>query len=202
MLPWRIIFAAMRRLAVLPLLLALTAPIARAQVRARSGVIRQKMMALAPLVGTWTATTVFHRRDGRMPEDGEIGTYEIGWTLDSTYLAWHITLHDKDNAADTRYMLIMMTYNPDSLRYEENYFYNGSSLKVFESGDYDARRRELRTTAFIPLEDGMRDEHVRTITAIRPNGDVVYTHYSRYNDEAVEHNDFSARLHRLGRAPG
>jgi hypothetical protein len=192
-------------IACVSLLVALAPHGADAQVREQAAVIRQKMLMLAPFVGTWSATTVFHRRDGSMPEYGEVGTYEVGWTLDSTYLAWRITLHDKDASAQTaprtRSMLIMMTYNPDSLRYESIYFYNGSSLRVFETGDYDGAGRALRTVAFIPLEDGMRDEHVRTITAIQSNGDVAYAHYSRYSDEAAERNDFSALLHRMARHP-
>ena len=154
------------------------------------------MRALSPYVGTWQASTVFHNRDGRGPEYQEVGTYTVSWMLDSTYLEWRINLHDRNNSGRGRSMLVLTTYNADSSRYEQTYFYSGSPMRVFESGVYDGAAREFRTRTFIPREDGVRDEHVRTITTMPSDSEIVHVHYSRYSDEAVERNDFSATLRR------
>jgi hypothetical protein len=145
---------------------------------------KAKMRDLSGLVGTWDAHTSFD----------EVGTYTISWALDSTYLQWHLAL-------GKRSMMIMLTYNPDSARYESTYFYNRSSLRVFETGAYDPAAHEFRTEAFIPREDGVRDEHVRTITKFFGDTAITYTHFSRYSDQAAERNDFSATLRRATRRP-
>jgi Protein of unknown function (DUF1579) len=163
----------------------------------RASITRAKMRALAGLVGVWDAQTVFHEKDGKTPEHREIGTYTISWALDSSYLQWDLSLHARDNPAHTRHMMILQTYNPDSSRYEQTYFYKTSAMRVFETGTYDTVAREYRTAAFIPLEDGTRDEQVRTITKIGSDT-VVYTHYSRHSNEPAEWNDFSAALVRAG----
>lgn len=91
---------------------------------------------------------------------------------------------------------MLITYNPDSSLYEVNYFYNGSNLKVFEKGAYFAGQGEFTTEAFIPFEDGARDERVRTVTRL-DGYKIHHTHYSQYSDEKVEWNDFTAELTRI-----
>jgi hypothetical protein len=98
-------------------------------------------------------------------------------------------------------MVIMMTYDPDSLRSETTYFYSGSPLRVFESGAYDPTRKEYLTRAFIRREDGVRDESVETISRFTTTNDSLYEHYSRYSGEAAERNDFTAVLHRVPSRP-
>jgi hypothetical protein len=177
------------------LLLALITTSSAAQNRAKASLIREKMRALRPFVGSWSAATVFHERQLGVAETKEVGTYAISFVLDSTYLKWEILLRRTDNGR-VRSMMILLTYNPDSVRYEGNYFYNGSPLKVFEVGEYNSAREQLRTTAFIPREDGIRDENVRTVTTVDPTR-IVYEHYSRHSDEPAEWNDFSAVLRRV-----
>ena len=169
---------------------------ASAQNRDTASIIKQRMREVATFAGSWRATTAFHNREGQAPEYREAGTYEISWILDSTYLRWDISLHGPLTGQE-RSMVIMMTYNPDSLRYEVTYFYSGSPLRVFEAGEYDTTRKEFRTRAFIPREDGIRDENVRTISRITTANDILYEHYSRYSDEGAERNDFTAVLHRV-----
>jgi hypothetical protein len=151
-------------------------------------VVKAKMRELAGFVGTWDARTTFHGRNGT-PDSHEVGTYTISWALDSTYLQWTISL-------GRRSMLILLTYNPVSARYEQTYFYNGSALRVFETAEYDSVAREFRTVAFIPREDGVRDEHVHTTTKFLADTAIIHEHFSRYSDQSTERNDFSATLRR------
>lgn len=152
---------------------------------------------MAFFAGSWRAETVFYTRKDHVPEYRETGIYKISWVLDTTYLKWDIQLHDKNNSGRKRSILILITFNPDSSYYEENYFYNGSSLKVFEIGNYDKIHRDFTTKAFIPLEDGSHDEHVRTVTHIMAKNSISYIHYSQYSNEPEECNDFSAFLERV-----
>jgi Protein of unknown function (DUF1579) len=165
-----------------------------AQTPSRASVIKAKMRDFAAFVGSWDARTVFHEKDGKTPEYHEVGTYTISWALDSAYLQWTIALHGRDDPARGRSMMIMLTYNPDSSRYESTYFYNRSAMRVYETGTYDPAGRVFRTAAFIPLEDGVHDERVRTVTTLGGDSVITYTHYSQHSDEPAEWNDFSATL--------
>jgi hypothetical protein len=49
---------------------------------------------------------------------------------------------------------------------------------VTETGEYDEATQEFWTRGFIPLEDGVNDETVRTITSLKDPNKIVYTHYS------------------------
>ena len=76
------------------------------------------------------------------------------------------------------------------------HFYNGSSLRVTATGEYDEATHQLRTKAFIPLEDGVRDENVRAIIDLSDRNRIVYTHFSRFNDESAERLDLAIVLTR------
>lgn|GEM_PF-6147139 len=157
---------------------------------------REKIKLLQPFAGNWSAEVKLHARDGRTFY--ESGTYQVSWILDSTYLQWHAYLNSKSNSKRIRNFMILMTYNPDSANYENLYIYRGSPMKVFEKGNFDPANMQYITTAFIPLEDGVHDEHVRTITKI--SGDhnhISYVHYSRYSNESAEILDFEAELKRM-----
>jgi hypothetical protein len=75
-------------------------------------------------------------------------------------------------------------------------FYSGWALRVTETGEYDDKSKEFRTVAFIPLEGGIHDENVRTITRFAETRHIQYLHYSRYNGESNEHNDLTIKLTR------
>ncbi len=51
-------------------------------------------------------------------------------------------------------------------------------VKVTETGEYDEATRDFRTRGFIPLEDGVNDETVRSITSLKDPNKIIYTHYS------------------------
>ena len=162
----------------------------------QNSILRQKIKLLQPFEGSWTAEVKLHARNGTIIE--ETGIYKISWVLDGTYLQWHAFLRDKKDTNKIRNFIIMTTYNPDSVRYENLYLYRASPMKVFETGVYDAESREYKTAAFIPLEDGFRDEYVRTITRIVSDSNrISYIHYSRYKDEKEEILDFEANLTRI-----
>ena len=150
------------------------------------------MKKLNGFVGTWNAKTIFHLKDGKSMT--ETGTYRVSWTLDSCYQQWNLELQN-DSTKKKRYMMILMTYNNDSLRYELNYFYAGWPIKVFETGTLNSDN-EFLTSAFIPLEDGKHDEHVRTITKLTTPGELHYQHFSRFDYEQTERRDFEAALTR------
>jgi len=158
-----------------------------------SEAINVNMKKLQPFTGRWDARTAFHLRNGGTAT--ETGTYRITWTLDSSYLQWDIELQN-DSTKSRRFMLILMTFNPDSSRYEVNYFYARSAMKVFEIGNFN-NDNEFLTSAFVPLEDGQQDEYVRTITRLISADKVQYTHFSRFDYEKIERKDFEAKLTRV-----
>lgn len=147
------------------------------------GKIREGMDKLAPLVGKWRALAVFHDADGATERDG---TFDIQWTLDNTYLEYRVELHHRDDPSKHNGFVIYVTYNPVSRQYDSTYFYTRWALRVTESGEFDPVAHEYRTKAFIPLEDGVHDENVRTITDLKDPKKIVYTHFSRYSNQAKE----------------
>jgi len=155
--------------------------------------IFKNMNYLKSLVGTWDAVAEFHQRDGSLAYD--LGTYNIFSVLEGTYLQWEVVLRSKDNPARQHSFLTFITYNPVTRKYDSTYFYSRWALRVTETGEYDDKTKEFRTTAFIPLEDGVHDENVRTITKLGQDK-VVYQHYSRYNNESAERMDVEIRLTR------
>ena len=50
-------------------------------------------------------------------------------------------------------------------------------------GEFDDSTKEYRTSALVPLEDGVHDESVRTVTSLRDPTKIVHRHYSRYGNE-------------------
>jgi len=155
--------------------------------------ITVNMKKLHGFTGTWKAKTTFHLRNGGTTT--ETGTYKIKWTLDSSYLHWEIEL-ENDSTKRRRFMLILMTFNRDSSRYEVNYFYARSAMKVFEIGSLN-NDNEFLTSAFVPMEDGQHDEYVRTITSFIAPDTLQYLHFSRFDYEKTERKDFEAILTRM-----
>ena len=158
--------------------------------------IAAHMDSVTPLIGTWNAVAEFHRRDGTTTE--EVGTYKVSWVLERTYMQWEMTLSVRNDPSRHHSMLLLVTYNPATKKYESTYFYSGWAMRVMETGEYDGKSREFRTVAFIPLEDGVHDENVRTITRFAETRHIQYLHYSRYNGESSERNDLTIFLTRAG----
>jgi hypothetical protein len=146
--------------------------------------MRDGMRNLAPLVGTWSATWKFYDKHGSVSVLR--GTYVISYVLDGAYLEWKGDHERKGHVPKTYALIIFTTFNPDSHQYEETYFYNDWPQRVFETGIFDAESREFRTHALVPREDGLHDEHVRTILNIKGPNEMVYKHYSRYGNETRE----------------
>lgn len=152
--------------------------------------IRAGMNKLSAMVGKWEADAVY--ADGHE----NIGTYDIHWALDDTYLEMEVDLRRKTDPSQHHGFVIYVTYNPATRHYESTYFYTRWALRVTETGEFDDVAKEYRTTAFIPLEDGKRDENVRTITELKNPNKIVYDHYSRYSDQANERMDVRITLTR------
>ena len=152
------------------------------------------MRRLAPLVGTWDAVWKFHERDGNVSE--RVGTHTIAPVLDGTYLAWSVEQHRKGEAARGPRFMIYTTFDPRKNRYDQTYFYSRWALRVTETGDFDDAARAFRTTAFIPKEDDVHDENVRTILTFADSRHAVYRHWSRYDNEPVERLDLEIELTR------
>jgi|SRR5580704_16934651 hypothetical protein len=170
---------------VLALSAFLCVPALQAQDRADdANTIFRNMEYLKPLIGNWNAVVRFHERDGSITE--EEGSYRISSVLDGTYLEQEVEFHAKDNPGKHHSFLIFITYNPVTRKYDSTYLYSRWALRVSEAGEYDERTKEYRTTAFIPLEDGTRDESVRTITKLGRGKRIEYEHYSRYSNESAE----------------
>src|SRR5260370_5442805 len=103
----------------------------------------------------------------------------ISSVLDDTYLEFQTERHVKDNPNRSSKIIWYVTFDPRTNRYQATYFYNRWALRVTETGEYDDDAREYRTRAFIPLEDGVNDETVRTITSLKDPNEIVHTHYSK-----------------------
>jgi Protein of unknown function (DUF1579) len=157
--------------------------------------ILSNMSYLIPIVGTWTAVAEFHQKDSTLSYD--IGTYKISSVLEGTYLQWEVELDAKDDPNKHHSFLIFTTYNPVTRKYDQTYFYSLWALRVMETGEYDPKAKEFRTTCFIPLEDGVRDETVMTITKLGDHTKIVYDHYSRYSDEKAARMDEVITLTRV-----
>lgn len=155
--------------------------------------IREGLDELAPFVGDWSAVAKFHRDSGVVEQEG---IYHIDWALEQTYLQFTVELHRKEDPSRHHGFVIYLTYNPASKRYESTYFYTRWALRVTETGMYDAASHQFRTSAFVPREDGVHDEHVRTITDFSNPDRIVYTHYSRYSNEKTERKDLEIILTR------
>src|SRR5262249_671167 len=145
--------------------------------------IQEGLTKLSPLIGKWNAVALFHDGDKVTENDG---TYEIDLALEKTYLRFQVELHRKGDPSHHHGFIIYVTYNPATRQYQSTYFYTRWAMRVTETGEFDDHRHEFRTTAFIPLEDGVHDENVRTITDLNDPNKIVYTHYSRYSHEHTE----------------
>jgi hypothetical protein len=156
--------------------------------------IRAGMSKLAPLVGKWRAAAKFYDSDGVTEE---VGAYSISSVLDDTYLQWEVELHHKENPKRSHSFIIYVTFNPMSNQYDSTYFYSRWALRVTETGEYDDATQEFRTKAFIPLEDGVHDENVRTTTSLKDPDKIVYKHYSRYSHEQAERLNLEITLTRI-----
>ncbi len=143
--------------------------------------ILTNMEHLAPLVGTWKAVAEFHQKDGLSTTTS--APTRSAPVLEGTYLRSEVVLHRKEDPKKHHSFWILTTFNPQTGQYDQTYFYSGWALRVTETGEYDAAAHEFRTKALIPLEDGKRDENVRTVTKLADINKIVYLHYSRYNDE-------------------
>jgi Protein of unknown function (DUF1579) len=146
--------------------------------------MRNGMRKFAPLVGTWNAKWTFYDKDGSVTVLR--GAYVISYVLDGAYLEWKGNHERKGRLPKTYAFIILTTFNPDSRQYEETYFYNNWPQRVVEIGIFDAKRREFRTHTLVPREDGIHDEHVRTILSIKGPNKMAYKHYSRYSNEVRE----------------
>jgi hypothetical protein len=154
--------------------------------------ILRNMDYLKPLIGTWNAVVRFHDRDGSITE--EAGTYRISSVLDGAYLQQEVEFRANDNPSRHHSFLVFITYNPVTKKYDSTYLYSRSALRVTETGEYDEKTKEYRTTALVPLEDGTRDENVRTITKLGSDNKIEYLHYSRYNNERAERLDLDVSM--------
>jgi hypothetical protein len=169
-------------------------PIANAQADDAQAIF-DHMNQLKSLVGTWSAVAEFHQKEGSISTD--IGTYKISSVLEDTYLQWDVVLYPKENPKKQHSFWMLVTYSPVTHKYDGTYFYSRWALRVTETGEYDDSTKEFRTTAFIPLEDGVHDENVRTITKLGDRNKIVYQHYSRYNNEDSERMDVVITLTRV-----
>lgn len=153
------------------------------------------MAKLAPLAGKWNAVWKFHDKDGVTEL---VGTHTIKPVLDGTYLQWEVERHPKNEPGKSRAFLVFTTFNPRSNRYDQTYFYSRWALRVTETGDFDEAKAEFRTTAFIPLEDDVHDENVRTVLKFADPNHATYLHSSRYSHENSERLDLEIEMTKSG----
>jgi hypothetical protein len=165
----------------------------RAQASASDmGVIAENMAKLSPLIGTWDVKAEFHRRNGETVIQG--GSYVVRPVLKGTYLQCDVTLWPVGQPDRGHQFYIFITYDPVTAGYLSTYIYSGWSVRVTEHGVFDDATKQFRTSAYIPDEDGKRDEAVRTLTDLSRPKQIRYEHYSRYEDETGEAHDLTITL--------
>jgi hypothetical protein len=157
------------------------------------GKIHAGMDKLAPLAGKWRAIARFHNGEKTIENDG---AYDIGWALEQTYLECRVELHSKNDPSHHHELIIYITYNPATRRYESKYLYTRWALRVTETGEHDASKREFLTNAAIPLENGVHDEFVNTVTDLSDPKKIVYSYYRRYSSQKSERMDVQITLTR------
>jgi hypothetical protein len=145
--------------------------------------IREAMSKLAPFVGQWNAVALFHD-DTTITEND--GTWEIRWALEDTYLEFRVAMHRKGDPSHHHGFVTFITFNPRTQQYDVTYFYTRWAGRVTETGIYDEKARQFITKAFIPLEDGVHDENVRTINDLSNPNKIIFTHYSQKSNEPKE----------------
>jgi hypothetical protein len=142
--------------------------------------IHTAMRKLAPFVGRWRAVAIW-------PDNTENdGIWDIRWALENTYLEFRVAMHRRGNPSHHNGFVRFITYNPRTQQYDVTYLYTRWAGRVTETGVYDDATRQLRSKAFIPLEDGVHDENVRTIEDLSNPNKIVHTHYSQKSNEPKE----------------
>lgn len=161
--------------------------------------IREKMRLFSDLVGTWQGTISFQRPE-RLAKDENV-VYKISWVLDSTYLRWDAVFTDMKDPKRKNSHMMMMTFDPISNKYSVTYFYGRNSRIVREDGIYLEKTREFKTRGFIPLDDGVHDEYLRTITQLAESNRMKYYHYSRLDYQKDEHLDAIIDIKKTSQIP-
>jgi Protein of unknown function (DUF1579) len=156
--------------------------------------MRDAMRKLAPLVGTWRSVWRFYDKDGATDLPG---MYTISYVLDDAYLEWKAGHSRKSDPRRNYSWILLTTFDPDSNQYEQTYFFNTWPHHFTETGSFDSKRQEFLTQGIVPREDGVHDEHVRSILRLRNANEIVYTHYHRYSYEKREHLQLVVTLTRL-----
>jgi Protein of unknown function (DUF1579) len=172
---------------------AALAPAARSQVN-NAQAIHEHLTVLNRLVGDWHVLATFHDRDGGLSYDE--GKYHIRSVLDGAYIEIESTLWSKGHPEKHHSFLEFITFDPTKAKFIFTYLYSRSSLQVTEEGEYDEAKQELRTSAFIPKEDGVRDENIHTVMRLADPHKIEYLHFSRYGNESAERMDVSFTLTR------
>jgi hypothetical protein len=137
--------------------------------------VREAMNKLAPLVGKWDAAVNFYDKDGLTQEDG---TWSVSFVLDDRYLEIQSERHVKGDPTRRQKVTYYVTFSTKTNRYHTTYFFNRWSEQVTEAGEYDAATREFRTRGYIPLEDGINDETVNSVTSLKDPNRIVHRHYT------------------------
>ena len=160
--------------------------------------VRRAMTKLGPLVGQWKSAVAFYDQEG---VTREVGIYSVSFVLDNTYLEAQMERHLEGRPERPSKTIDYVTFNPQTNRYESTYFYNGSALRVTETGEFDDQTQEYRTRAYIPSEDGVNDETVRTVTSFKDPNKIIYRHFSmRSPKETCQRMDLEIVLTRVPRS--
>src|SRR5262252_3795062 len=108
----------MKRKIILPITLLAVAALPLRGDDADYAKIRAGIRQLAPMVGSWKTVWDFYEKDGVTEE---VGTTEINYVLDETYLQLVVERHNPANPARNKKMITYITYNPLSSRYDATY---------------------------------------------------------------------------------
>lgn len=137
--------------------------------QADSFIIKEKLRELGTIVGIWETK-------GNLLGIEEVGTTEIFWTLDSTYLQW-IAIMRIPSQESIRSYTAFITYSPISKQYVTTSFFSGTDFRmVHHKGWFDHSSKKFYREA-INSFPGRGDEWVRNIIDLSEEDRFTYLSY-------------------------
>lgn len=155
--------------------------------QSKHDVIKTNLKRLGTLVGQWEITTENTSHAGVTSQ--EFGTYDLSWTLDSTYIVRTGTLTSKTTNR-TRKFVSWLTFDTEQEKFKWVYFYNRRSNQIIEYGSYDESLKSFTTFTSFEIENGVT-EYIRHVLHLDVPGKVTSRAWIRLDDNP-EANTFTA----------
>ncbi len=153
--------------------------------------IKTNLKKLGALVGQWNVTTENISHSGVRSE--ETGTYDISWTLDSTYIVRKGILTNKKSKR-SRQFVSWLTFDPSVNKFKWVFFYDKRANQIIEYGTYDENNQTFTTYTSFEIDNGVT-EYIRHVLDFTDPNKILSRAWIRL-DEGEENNTFTAILSR------